>query len=51
MVSSPVTMLASEELNAPLILIALGVIVLAGAGYMAMRKRGGDDDEEEEAAT
>jgi uncharacterized membrane-anchored protein len=30
--------------------IALGVIVLAGAGYMAMRKRGGDDDEEEEAA-
>lgn len=30
--------------------IALGVIVLAGAGYMAMRKRGGDEDEEEEAA-
>jgi uncharacterized membrane-anchored protein len=29
--------------------IALGVIVLAGAGYMAMRKKG-DDDEEEEAA-
>jgi uncharacterized membrane-anchored protein len=28
--------------------IALGVIVLAGAGYMAMRKK--DDDEEEEAA-
>jgi uncharacterized membrane-anchored protein len=26
--------------------IALGVIVLAGAGYMAMRKRGGDDEEE-----